>query len=239
MKRRTFALGLATVSSISLAGCAGLNPFAEGGEDDLVGGGGGSSETDSGEPDGDSNESDDSSGESDTNSEPDPSDDSPDFNADTDTDSIVLRLSDLSDGYEYSGETDIVTAELDDNKREQYASDQIVRQHSRSFQRSNDEDGLGIIYSEATVYETARDVNSKLSDIISTFEDQSANITEIDLTTGVTATQIKYENDRGSKNVLLYYQQNNLILLVIASESDEFYPNRTEQLMITMISDVP
>lgn len=238
MKRRTFALGLATVSSISLAGCAGLNPFAEGGEDDLVGGGGGSSETDSGEPDGDSNESDDSSGESDTNSEPDPSDDSPDFNADTDTDSIVLRLSDLSDGYEYSGETDIVTAELEDDKREQYASDQIVRQHSRSFRRTDDLDGPIIIYSEATVYENTDDASTQLSEIESTFQDQSAEITPVELTTDVTAKRITYANDQDTQNVLLYYQQDNLLLVIITSGADQFYTTSARNLIVKMISDI-
>jgi hypothetical protein len=231
MKRRTFALGFATVSSASLAGCAGLNPFADAGENDLVGEDGSSSKSDSGDSGGDS-------GESDTDSGSEPSDGSPNFDADTDTDSIVLRLSDLSDGYEYSGESDIVTAELEDDERDQYASDQIVRQHSRSFRRTDESDNPIIIYSEATVYENADSASAQLSEIEATFQEQSAESTPVELTTGVTASQITYVNDQGTQNVLIYYQKGNLLLLIITSGTDDFHVERARELKIQMISDI-
>lgn len=232
MKRRTLTLGFVAVSSASLAGCAGLNPFTDADDSSTSGGVQSSSETDS-EAAGE-----DSDG-TDTDSETEPSEGSSDFDADTDTDSIVLRLSDLGAEYEYSGERDIVTAELEGDEQEQYASDHIIRQHSRSFQRSSDADSPTIIYSEVTVYETADDEDSQFNDIISTFEEQSSNITNINIAADVTTTQIKYENDRDAQNILLYYQQDNLRLLVITSDPDSFYSERAKQLMITMISDIP
>jgi len=238
MNRRTFGLALATVGSTSLAGCAGLNPLAEPGGDDPAGEDSGPAEENPDESGNDSNESGSGSSESDTDSGSEPSDSSGNFDADTDTDSLVLRLSDLPDGYEYSGETDITTAELDDDEREQYESDQIVRQHSRSFRRTDDSDGPIIIYSEATVYENAGRASDQLSETESIFQDQSAEVTSVELTTGVTATQITYINNQDTQNVLIYYQKDNLLLLVIISDANEFYNERARELMIEMISDI-
>jgi len=238
MNRRTFGLALATVGSTSLAGCAGLNPFAEPGEDDPASEDSGPAEENSDESGSDSNESDSGSSESDTDSGSEPSDSSEVFDADTDTDSLVLRLSDLPDGYEYSGETDITTAELDDDEREQYESDQIVRQHSRSFRRTDDSDGPIIIYSEATVYENTGRASDQLSEIESTFQDRSAEITPVELTTDVTAKQITYVNDQDMKNVLLYYQRDNLLLGIISSGADQFYTAIAKDSIINMVSDV-
>jgi hypothetical protein len=164
--------------------------------------------------------------------------DAPTFDAETNTDSIVLRLSDLPSTFEYSGERDIVTAELDGTEQEQYAAKDIVRQHSRSFRQASDADGPMLVYSEATVYEGADHADAHLTETESTFREQSASIDTVELAADVSATQIRHENDRGSQNVLLYYQRGNMQLLVIVSGNEAFYPELGEELMIAMVSDV-
>jgi len=95
-----------------------------------------------------------------------------------------------------------------------------------------------LVYSEVTVYESIDDANTQLTETESTFREQSARIETVDLATDVTATQIRHENDRGSRNVLLYYQRGNMQLLVIVSGGEEFYPDLAEELMIAMVSDI-
>jgi hypothetical protein len=160
------------------------------------------------------------------------------FGPDTDTGDIVLRLSDLPENYEYSGETNRQTAELSGEEREQYESQGILRQHSRSFRRSDDSTGPVLVYSEATIYESADDVDAQIQEVRSTFESQSAEIETIELASGVTATQISYENDQGTQNVLVYYERDNLLLLIISSGQEQSYSERAQILMIQMISDI-
>lgn len=160
------------------------------------------------------------------------------FDPDTDTDDIVLRLSDLPENYEYSGETNRRTTELSGEEQERYKSQGIVRQHSRSFRQAAESTGPVLVYSEATVYKSADDVDAQLEETRSTFESQSAEIKTIELASGVTATQISYENDQESRNILMYYKRANLLLLIISSGQKQSYSESTQELMIQMISDV-
>lgn len=171
-------------------------------------------------------------------SDDDTADQGPAFGPETNTDDIVLRLSDLSSDYAYSGETNRRTSELSGEEQAQYESQGIVRQHSRSFRRSSEAAGPVLVYSEATVYENAEDVDAQLEEAQSTFENQSAEVETIELASGVTATQISYENDRGAQSVLMYYERHNLLLLVISSGQEQFHPERAQELMIQMVSDI-
>jgi len=221
MKRRKFGLSLLTVSSVLVSGCN----F-------------GSEEENSTEESQPTAEERERNSETPERATTEATDDAPTFDAETDTDSIVLRLSDLPNTFEYSGERDIVTAELEEAEQEQYAAKDIVRQHSRSFRQSTDSGGPALVYSEVTVYESIDDANAQLTETESTFREQSARIEAVELATDVTATQIRHENDRGSRNVLLYYQRGNMQLLVIVSGGEEFYPDLAEELMIAMVSDI-
>jgi hypothetical protein len=221
MKRREFGLSLLTVSSVLFSGCN----FGNVDE----------SKTEETQPTAERQESNSATPE---RTDTETADSASTFDAKTNTDSIVLRLSDLPDTFEYSGEKDIVAAELDEAEREQYTSKDIVRQHSRSFRQASESDGPMLVYSEATVYENADHADAQLTDTESTFQEKSASIDTVELAADVTATQIQYENDRGIWNVLLYYQRGNMQLLMIVSGSDDFYPDLAEELIIAMVSDV-
>ncbi|GGN93929.1 hypothetical protein GCM10009030_19760 [Haloarcula pellucida] len=143
----------------------------------------------------------------------------------------------MPDGYEYSGETNVQTSKLRGDTRERYASRDIVRQHARSFRRADDSTSPRLIYSEATVYQQASHAASQLRDIRDTFESNSGEIETVELASGVTGIQVTHTNDRGTKNTLIYYHTSNLVLLVITSGQDQFYPERTQKLLVKMISD--
>lgn len=221
MERRKFGLSLLTASSVLISGCN------FGNEED--------SSTEEMQPTAERREP---NSEAPERANTEATADAPTFDAETNTDSIVLRLSDLPSTFEYSGERDIVTAELDGTEQEQYAAKDIVRQHSRSFRQASDADGPMLVYSEATVYESADHADAHLTETESTFREQSASIDTVELAADVSATQIRHENDRGSQNVLLYYQRGNMQLLVIVSGNEAFYPELGEELMIAMVSDV-
>lgn len=241
MKRRKFALAILSASSIPLAGCSGLNPLNS--DSDEENENQGPTET---EPDTSNENSEGADNESDTDNSEDESDNSDtdseatgtSFDSETATGDILLRVSDLSGGYEYSGEEQIITEELESEEQEQYTSQNIVRQHSRSFRQSDGSSGPEIVYAEAAIYETTDDVSSQLTETESTFQNRSAEVETIELSTGVTALKIAYESDRGLQNTLIYYQQKNLLLLLIVSGVDEFYSERARELIVKMVSDV-
>lgn len=218
---RNLVIAICLAVFVFMAGCGGL--FGQQGGEEVLGGAGTPTSTTAESPSG-------------TTDRP-MGTTRPAFGPETNTDAIVLRLSDLSDAYDLGGETDIRTSEASGTQRETFESRGVVRQHSRSFS-STAKNEPQLVLSEVTLFESDSAAASRLEEVTGAFEENGARVESVELATGIDARQIAYENDREAKTTLVYVQRDNMLLLVITAGNDRFYEDRAHRLMVEMVVDV-
>lgn len=163
---------------------------------------------------------------------------SPLFSNSTDTDRLLLGLSEVGPEYNLTGESvsDSDTAVVQDPNQRDFQF-----QHSRTFELS-DVDQLGekpfIIISSVIIYETPEEAEEGLENTVSGFQDGNASVSDVTVATGINATQVQFQADTGSRNVILYGRESNLIYFVITSGPDKYHSDNAQELYIEMYSDV-
>jgi hypothetical protein len=151
---------------------------------------------------------------------------------------VVLRLSDLRDGYELSGESDTTRSSASESQRQEFTEEGIVRRLSRSFTTTQSADNPQIVLSQATQFESAQAATDRQTELVSSFVDSGATRDRVEITSDIRAVQVTDETDSGLQNTVLYYQTGRLLLNLVCSGQETFFEERARKLLIKMVGDL-
>lgn len=153
------------------------------------------------------------------------------------TDTIVISLSELPSEVTFDGETRQLQSEADDQKIVQQG---ILLLHKRTFRKASESSEASlpdIILSAVVVYENATVAEREFESTTGTMESNGADVTERSLS-GISLTQVQFENERGFQNTILYYRDSNLLLYVITTGEMEYYETVAEEYLLKMLADL-
>jgi len=160
------------------------------------------------------------------------------YSSDTETDEIILRLSDISGSYDSTGQSMATKASASGDTEETFSEWSIEKQHSRAFKRSDDStDDPSQIYSLASIFSSVKACRDRLSFFAETAKEQDASVSRYQPVSDVTATVIQFETDQGFQNVVMYIPVKNMLLSVTTSSQSTFATDQTETLILEMLSD--
>ena len=151
---------------------------------------------------------------------------------------VVIRLSDLPREYEQNGETDVSRSSAADDLRRRLRRLAILRQLSRTFVNAGGADGPALALSEATAFESREAAASRRDDLVRSFTDGGGTAETVEVASDVTVDRVRFESERGARNVLVYHRTGDLLLNLVASGEETYFEERARSLMVRMIADL-
>lgn len=159
------------------------------------------------------------------------------YDASTDTDEIVLRLSDIDGDYDPEGESRDAMESVEGETKENFERRGILLRHSRSFSRASG-DGPLLVLSEVTLFDTVGDASSRYDEIVQTVRESGGSAEQIEVVSGVSGDLLTFENDRGAKVTMVLVRVDNLVLMTVTTATEDYNTQTNEELMVKMVADV-
>jgi len=163
------------------------------------------------------------------------------FPADAETDEIVLRLSDIGFGYNFTGESVQRRTDASGETQRDFEEKGILKQHKRVFtlaESNQANEKPTTILSTVVIYETEDDAATDLQNTITNLESDGANVSQQSIASGITATQVTFQGNQGLNHVILYGQENNMLYFVMVTGEKQYHKENAIDLFMQMVVDI-
>ncbi|WP_136603211.1 hypothetical protein [Salinigranum halophilum] len=166
------------------------------------------------------------------------------YDSNTDTDEIVLRVSDLGPQYNFTTESLNRRGDLSEAQAERFANQSLLRQHQRVFtlvSETTDSNLAPVVISTVAIYESPAAAGQQSPALIQSLREQGATVETVELASGYKVTQVQGQTSTGRHNTMLMWRSENLVVWLVTSSPRENgeYQEQARVLFIDMLVDVP
>ena len=161
-----------------------------------------------------------------------------DYDSNFDLSKVVLHNSDLPANYNLTTEANLTQATASNTTAEQLNRLGITKQFNRVFVRPYNESYPRFIHSAAILYKNSSIAQQDFQNALTQFRNESKNITRVDLTSQLTATQITWENSEGLNKTRIYHRQGNLLFYTQTTAISEYHFEISKSLLIQMTANM-
>lgn len=152
---------------------------------------------------------------------------------------IVLRLSDLKNGYNITSDVNESVSTVSGERKSKFEQRGIIKQHRRLFTRErNVEEGPLYILSSVIVYKNETSSNQDLRSSLTKIRNQGGETTEVELESDLSVIQAEYEDAQGYNHTIIYRKVGNMVYFVTTTATQNHHENLSRKLLLIMANDV-
>jgi len=154
------------------------------------------------------------------------------------TRAVLLDADDVGREYSLSGERYLDREDSSEDTATQLQSADIQLLFERTFNHDTTGTAPQTILSSVTRYDDEQSAREEEAALISQIRRGGGETETIRVVTGINATRLSFENDRGLVNTLVISRSGPVVYYAVTSDQDEYYPDFTRELFVEMAREV-
>jgi hypothetical protein len=152
---------------------------------------------------------------------------------------IILSLPEVGGGYNLTAQS-VENLNETESRETRFGNPGVEQRHERvyaSVSDTSEETSAELIYSSVVLFRSERLAQSGLTNFLSVLPSQNKSITETEITNGLRATRVTYQQGDSEHNTLVIKQQDAMIYFVVTSDTRSYQIEQTESLFFEMVVD--
>ncbi|KAB1197159.1 MULTISPECIES: hypothetical protein [Haloferax] len=156
------------------------------------------------------------------------------------TGSMVLNLAEMPGTYSLSGES---KERLNESESQvtRFDTDGVRLRHERVFTDSSQRDDspqAQLVFSAVAVFSDRESAKAGAENLVDSLEFENKQVSEADISAGVSGTRVTYRTDDGEYNTLLLDRHGRVVYFVVTSDVRGYRSDQATDLFKEMVFDV-